>query len=92
MSEKLSFKVSKENRKLEIEIELNENEKIDLVCSFPSIDASRNESTIYEMFKSIIRYTENYEKVIEKIEKNLDSNQLLEIITFIIENLNLKKN
>lgn len=92
MSEKLSFKVPRNERQLEIEIELNENETIELVCSFPSVEASKDESTVYEMFKSIIRYTKDKDEVLKQIEKNLDSNQLLEIISFIMENLILKKN
>ena len=92
MSEKLSFKIPESQREFLVDIEFNENDKIELICSFPSISEQRNqESTFLSMFKDIIRKTKDIDLVLEKIEKNMDENQFLELIMFINENLVLSK-
>ena len=92
MSEKLSFKIPQSQREFVVEIDFNEDDKIELICSFPSVSEQRNkETTFLSMFKDIIRKTKDIDLVLEKIEKNMDENQFLELIMFINENLLLSK-
>lgn len=92
MSEKLSFKIPESQREFIVDIYFNEDDKIELICSFPSLAERKNqESTFLSMFKDIIRKTKDIDKVLEKIEKNFDENQFLELIMFINENLLLSK-
>lgn len=92
MNEKLSFKVPLSEREFIVEIEFNEDDKLELICNFPSLAERKNqESTFLSMFKDIIRKTKYIDKVLEKIEKNFDENQFLELIMFINESLLLSK-
>lgn len=92
MSEKLSFKIPLNKREIEITVDINDKIKIDFICVHPTLSTIRTDSSIYEMFKSIVRKTNDVEEKIKLLEDTLDSNQILDLIDFIMKQLALKKN
>ena len=92
MNEKLSFKVPLDNREIEITVDINDETKIDFICVHPTLSTIKSDSSIYEMFKSIVRKTPDVENKIKLLEDTLDSNQILDLIDFIMKQLALKKN
>lgn len=87
---KVSFKEPLENRKCVVELELKDKTFV-ITCSTATVGAQKEESTIYDLFKSIIRYNDNLEEIMKAIDEELDTNQLIDLIVIINEELALKK-
>lgn len=87
---KVSFKQPLEERQCVLELELKD--KIFIIkCASATVGATKEDSSIYDLFKSIIRYNDNIEEIMNSIDNELDTNQLIDLIVIINEELSLKK-
>ncbi len=87
---KVSFKDQLENRRCVLELELKDKTFI-ITCATATIGTQKEDCSIYDLFKNIIRYNDNLEEIMSALDDEIDNYQLIELIVSINEELALKK-